>query len=391
MNYYVLSQNNITINIIPTFIKSKNLTPYISQSLIYYLNKANENLTMISNTCNCNCNDNDNINIDIINKVVNTYEFIFTNVPDSILSVSKVKPESNIFYELLELFSICNIQEHLVSKNKIVSLHLTPNFHSSIYLLNIIRNNKEDMYYGDIINTYQNLNPLFNYDFLFFEFKKSDYMDNKLYFQNMINVLEIIIKHQENNGVTFIKVDNIFHKVLIDCIYILSVFFDKIYIIKPQVSNIITSDRYIVCKQFNHYNNLQKIQIQIQLQELVKQLSKLSSDIIVSSLLETSISYYFVNKIEESNIIIGQQQLETLDQIINIKKNKNKEEKIETLKRNHIQKCILWCEKFKIPYNKFIDKTNIFLNSKIVKDANIQYNDVPYTTMKELSLLEENI
>ena len=170
MNYYVLSQNNITINIIPTFIKSKNLTPYISQSLIYYLNKANENLTMISNTCNCNCNDNDNINIDIINKIVNTYEFIFTNVPDSILSVSKVKPDSNIFYELLELFSICNIQEHLVSKNKIVSLHLTPNFHSSIYLLNIIRNNKEDMYYGDIINTYQNLNPLLNYDFLFFEF-----------------------------------------------------------------------------------------------------------------------------------------------------------------------------------------------------------------------------
>jgi hypothetical protein len=391
MNYYVLSQNNITINIIPTFIKSKNLTPYISQSLIYYLNKANENLTMISNTCNCNCNDNDNINIDIINKIVNTYEFIFTNVPDSILSVSKVKPDSNIFYELLELFSICNIQEHLVSKNKIVSLHLTPNFHSSIYLLNIIRNNKEDMYYGDIINTYQNLNPLLNYDFLFFEFKKSDYMDNKLYFQNMINVLEIIIKHQENNGVTVIKVDNIFHKVLIDCIYILSVFFDKIYIIKPQVSNIITSDRYIVCKQFNHYNNLQKIQIQIQLQELVKQLSKLSSDIIISSLLETSISYYFVNKIEESNIIIGQQQLETLDQIINIKKNKNKEEKIETLKRNHIQKCILWCEKYKIPYNKFIDKTNIFLNSKIAKDTNIQYNDVPYTTMKELSLLEENI
>jgi S-adenosylmethionine:tRNA ribosyltransferase-isomerase len=38
-----------------------------------------------------------------------------------------------------------------------------------------------------------------------------------------------------------------------------------------------------------------------------------------------------------------------------------KEEKIETIKRNNIQKSISWCEKFKIPYNKFVEKTNIFL------------------------------
>ena len=42
-------------------------------------------------------------------------------------------------------------------------------------------------------------------------------------------------------------------------------------------------------------------------------------------------------------------------------KNKNKEEKIENLKKNNIQKCIQICEKFKIPYNKFAEKVNIFL------------------------------
>ena len=62
--------------------------------------------------------------------------------------------------------------------------------------------------------------------------------------------------------------------------------------------------------------------------------------------------------------MIGQQQLEAYDQIINIFKNKNKDEKIEVLKRNHIQKCIQWCEKNQLPHNKFVERVNIFLNAK---------------------------
>ena len=34
----------------------------------------------------------------------------------------------------------------------------------------------------------------------------------------------------------------------------------------------------------------------------------------------------------------------------------------EALKKINIQKSIAWCEKYKIPCNKFIDKFNIFLN-----------------------------
>ena len=53
---------------------------------------------------------------------------------------------------------------------------------------------------------------------------------------------------------------------------------------------------------------------------------------------------------------------------MNIFKNKNKDEKLETLKRNHIQKCVQWCEKNQLPHNKFTDKINIFLNSKKKED-----------------------
>ena len=146
--------------------------------------------------------------------------------------------------------------------------------------------------------------------------------------------------------------------------------FEKIYIIKPQVSNVKTNERFIVCKNFEMLYDLENIKKNIN--EIVMSLFDVNStNKIVSSLMSEPISCYFINKIEESNIIIGQQQLEAYDQIINIIKNKNKEDKIETLKRNNIQKCILWCEKYKIPYNKFIDKTNIFLNARIVKDVDV--------------------
>ena len=370
MNYYVLPKNNIQINIIPSFILMNELTPYISQSLIYYLSKSNENLLNISN------NENEIEKVDIINQIVNTYEFIFTNVPNSVLSVSKVKPESNIFYELLELFSICNVGELFDSIDELISIHLSEHYHSSIYLLSIMRDNKKDFYHGgnfnikEIKDFFLHSNDTLKCDFFYFEFKKEEYSNNKIYFNNIINTLLIIVKYQSVNGISIIKIDNIFYKLVVEVLFILSTLFEQIYIIKPQVSNVLSNERYIVCKKFIASKNSQKIQIQ--LQEVAEKLDNLQDDMIIQSLIQNNISYHFINKIEESNIVIGQQQLETYDQMINIMKNKNKEEKMETLKRNHIQKCILWCEKYKIPHNKFIDKTNIFLNSKIVKDTSIK-------------------
>ena len=90
------------------------------------------------------------------------------------------------------------------------------------------------------------------------------------------------------------------------------------------------------------------------------------------SLIEGDLPYHFLNKIEEVNAIIGEQQLEAIDYAFNINKNKNKEEKIETLKKINIQKCIQMCQKFKIPYNKFTDKVNIFLQSNLDNEMLLQ-------------------
>jgi hypothetical protein len=81
----------------------------------------------------------------------------------------------------------------------------------------------------------------------------------------------------------------------------------------------------------------------------------------IESILDFDIPYYFTIKLEDMNIIIGQQQIDSLNLIMSILKNKNKEEKIDTIKKSNIQKSVSWCEKYKIPFNKFSEKTNIFL------------------------------
>ena len=70
---------------------------------------------------------------------------------------------------------------------------------------------------------------------------------------------------------------------------------------------------------------------------------------------------FFLNKLEEFNIITGQQELNAMNQIISLMKMKNKEDKIENYKKINVHKCISWCEKYKIPSNKFNEKNNIFL------------------------------
>ena len=76
------------------------------------------------------------------------------------------------------------------------------------------------------------------------------------------------------------------------------------------------------------------------------------------------------------NIIIGQQQLESLDMVINILKNKNKEDKIETIKKSNIQKSVIWCEKYKIPCNRFSEKINIFLPINKENKETIEFIDI---------------
>ena len=346
MSYYILPKITNYIFIEP-LIQDNEPDIYISHSLVYYYNDTMQLIKNLSgNETDPMCN-----NYEELAKIVNPYEYIYSKVTGTKYSVSKIKPFSNVFYDFLEIYQKLNIFESYFEKN-IISIHIGKNNNSTLECINMIREDKNDVNIGyNTIEEFSNSLSPNSINFLFYEYDSSNNV-----FIGLLTFITKLLKHQITSGSCLIKIENIFTKPMIDILYILSSLYEKTFIFKPNTSNITHTEKYIVCKYFigdceKNYNYYYKL----------RQFIDTYKSGYVSLVVKNEIPYYFINKIEEANIIVGQNQLESLDQIVNILKNKNREDKIELLKKNNIQKCIVWCDKYKIPYNKFSEQVNIFL------------------------------
>jgi len=376
MSYYLLPKNYNFLNVNPQH-DTNECKIYSSYSLYNFYNTIKTEIDIL-------CSKENDIKINDYNeliKIVHPYEYIFFKVPGSKFSVSKLKPESNMFYDLYEIVVTLNIFE-LYNNKAMKTLHVSTWFEDSNECVKMLRENYDEDEFLNFVNNdeemYKSINNM-KFDFMFFNKPQTDI---NLYMINLIEFFMTILRYQSVGGTSIIKIDYIFHKPIVDLIYLLSALFEKVYIIKPNTSNITTFEKYIVCKNFNVINET-KLEIYksnyYKLQSFIKNLDNKN----IVSIIDYEIPCYFVNKIDDINIIIGQQQLESLDQIMNILKNKNKDEKIETMKKSNIQKSVSWCEKFKIPYNKFSEKTNIFL--PIIKEdkVNNEKHDEEYIVVDE--------
>jgi hypothetical protein len=99
-----------------------------------------------------------------------------------------------------------------------------------------------------------------------------------------------------------------------------------------------------------------------------KEFSKLDTPDDIHSILNIDHDYYFLNKIEEINVVLGQRQLENIITTLNIITNRNSYDKVDSMKKLHIQKSISWCEKHDISSVKLYSSSNIFL-SNIYEDG----------------------
>lgn len=365
MSYYILPKiNNNHLLIEPTFtnnIEEYN-KPFISHSLFFYYKEIDEQIQKYSSEFNFDPLHDNMVIINDLKKIINPYEYIFSKVPGSRFSVSKLKPNSNLFYDILEISYTIDLFD-IFEKKDIESLFITKNYLDISDCLGIVRENynngkniSSDTISPDLLHTIKDK----SYDFIYYEYSSEN--TNKYDFC-IIQMVAIILRHQYKNGISIIKINSIFHKYIVDILFILSSMFEKIYIVKPNSNNITSFEKYIICKNYindetiiDYYKNFYHI-----IQNTLKIYLNNQNTHFISSLLKTEIPCYFLNKLDDMNIIIGQQQLESLNSIISIMKNKNKEDKLDLIKKTNIQKAINWCEKFKIPYNKFTEKTNIFL------------------------------
>jgi cap1 methyltransferase len=162
---------------------------------------------------------------------------------------------------------------------------------------------------------------------------------------------------QKYKGKFVLKIFDCFMQHTVDILYILSSFYEKVYIMKPNTSRYANSERYIICIGFLYDSNTTFYPY---IQSAFKSMNNN-----VYRFLNIPISNIFIKKIEEYNAIFGQKQIQNIHFTMSLIENKPKYDKLESLIQNNIEKCMEWCERYNLPYNIMNLPTNIFLDSDV--------------------------
>ena len=143
----------------------------------------------------------------------------------------------------------------------------------------------------------------------------------------------------------------------IDILYLLSSFFEKVYIIKPNTSRYANSEKYIVCLGFIYDDHTGFYPY---LLEGFRRMCE-NIDEPISRFLNCSVSQLFLKKVEEYNAIFGQKQIQNITYTLSLMEHKNKTNKIDSLLYTNIQKSMDWCNRFHIPFHSLNNPSNLFL------------------------------
>ena len=377
MSYYILPKINTELILDPcVHLSMDKIIIFISQSIVSYLTKTTDslhNLLQIDST----------YSFKTLNEIVYPYEYLFSHLPASNLSICKAKPTSRMYYDMIEIYNTLKLSECLPNKN-MTALYYGSHGSCVIDYMQFLRETLNDR--NILVEPIQDkrigiVTPLNSgnpnalneptytpipddianaCDYIYYELPDKTYADTNQYILGLLKAVKYMLMYQSSRGCMILKLGNTYYKPVIDILYIISSLYNKVYIIKPNTSNNIYDEKYLVCKTFA--GTLQKKnQYLDKIDKIYTICFREQHEINIQSIVKNEISSYFLNKIEECNIIMGQQQIDAYDQMINLVKNKNKVDKVESLRKHNIQKCIHWCEKYKMPCNRFADKINIFL------------------------------
>lgn len=148
---------------------------------------------------------------------------------------------------------------------------------------------------------------------------------------------------QKFKGSFILKIFDCFMQHSIDILAILSSFYEKVYITKPQTSRYANSEKYVVCKGFLFRSSHDFLPFVKQAFEKMMDPSNIHKD--TSRFLTIPLSNYFNTSVEELNSIFGQQQIENIHYTISLIDCRTRGEKINLILKANIEKCTLWCLK----------------------------------------------
>jgi len=90
-------------------------------------------------------------------------------------------------------------------------------------------------------------------------------------------------------------------------------------------------------------------------------LASLDPEKYVRSVLSVKVPLFFYNKIEEINVVFGQNQLDNIYTTLGLIEMRSKKEKIDYYNKQNAQKCVNWCIRHRFEYSNNLNE-NMFLS-----------------------------
>lgn len=392
--------DNINIDNFDINLSNEKPKIQISKSTYYFLNLVKKQLEELNDEWN------------EYKIITNPLQFIYSKILYKKYSVSKLHPISKSFYKLIEIQRTFDLF-HDFFNQPIKSFHLAEGPGGFIESMCYMRKNNNDEYYGitlmehkknmprwnlqKIMTTNPNIiieegidktgnliNPENFLDIIFRHRNKMNFItadggfDFSTDYENQeINMLPLILSEiiyainlQKYGGHFVLKIFDIFYTTTVELIYLLNLFYEEVFIYKPDVSSIGNSEKYIICKNFKYMITDSKITnkcFEILMKLYSYSINKTNS--FIKSIYNFQLNNTFIENIEQFNMMIGQRQMENIQKTIDLIKTKDKM-KIEKYKKNNIEKCIRWCMIHNIPITSYLTYKNSYTGSSYEIDSN---------------------
>lgn len=301
MSCYILYKNNNIVNIDPSFSieNISNITPYISHSLFLYYHNLYEYIYNYKYGFSLN-----------INKEVYNIS-LYTRMNNILSKMITINQNNNISYlfeiskYIIDILPLTSIEMLCISNTK----EIYTDCFNKIREPSSVKDNIT--YYEKITDNVMDNISKSKYDFIYIEIDNTTYSS---YIISFIKSIMVLMKSQNKNGISILKISHIFYKPIIDVIYIICSLYEEVFIAKPNKYNDTTFDKYIICKNFI-INDLQIKQNKINYYKFFVLLNQVGNKQI-KSILPYEIPYNFKCKLNEINIIFGQSMLESCNHLI---------------------------------------------------------------------------
>lgn len=337
---------------------------------------------------------------DIFKEYTNPYEYIHTKTPNK-KSVSSYQPLSRSYFKMIELLKQFNILEKYKSTS-IQTFHLAegpggfteavvntrkqclPSAQDKYYAISLINEENKTVPSWRKSQTFVKNNPQFTIEYGYDKTGNLLHMEN---FTDLVSkhgsqmefvtgdggfdfsddfnrqelcILPLLVAQicyalclQKKEGTFVLKIFDCFLKPTVDLLYLLSSFYEKVYLTKPLTSRMANSEKYLVCENF-HFENYTEVYPYLFYLMKTTTMMKSSEWTPCLRFLRMSIPRLFVSKLEEYNLILGHQQINNIFTTLSLINNKtNKNSKMDYFIRMHITKCIYWCQKHNVLVDKF--------------------------------------